>query len=305
MLKRIVFLFFIVIGLQAQSQELQAKLSIISNRVGPQTDKKIFTTLQNALNTFLNSRKWTKETFNPNEKITCNFLLNIIQALDNNVYQGSLTVQAARPVFNSSYQSPLVNFIDDNITFRYIEFQPIEFNESRVSGNDPTTANLTAVLAYYAYLIIALDFDSFSLKGGDPYYQKVQEIVNNSPDGRDLLGWKAFDGQRNRYWLMENLTNSRYTLIHDAFYSYFRLGLDHMYDNESEARTAILNTLNLFNNVNTEFPNTMIIPFFFQGKSMEMTKIFKKAPPEERSRALDLLSRLDVSNSNMYKQELK
>lgn len=301
----VLLIAFNLFGTSVRSQELQARISVASNRVGPQTDKKIFTTLQNALNTFLNNRKWTKETFTTNEKITCNFLLNISQALDNNVYNATLTVQAARPVFNSTYQSPLINFIDENVTFRYVEFQQIEFNDTRIGGNDPTASNLTAILAYYAYLIIALDFDSFSLKGGDPYFQKVQEIVNNSPDGRDLLGWKAFDGQRNRYWLMENLTNSRYTLVHDAMYSYYRLGLDHMYDNESEARTAIINTLNLFNNVNTESPNTMILSFFFQGKSMELIKIFKKSPPEEKARAQELLSKLDVGNSNNYKSELK
>jgi hypothetical protein len=215
-------------------------------------------------------------------------------------------VQAGRPVYNSTYESPLINFIDENVTFRYIEFQPIEFNENRVMGNnDPMASNLSAILAYYAYLIIALDFDSFSLKGGDPYFQKVQHIVNNAPDGRDVQGWKAFDGQRNRYWLMDNLTNSRYTLVHDAMYSYYRLGLDNMYENETEGRNAIMNTLNLFTNVNTDNPNTMIVPFFFQGKSMELIKIFKKSTPDERSRALELLTRLDVTNSNNYKQGLK
>ena len=288
------------------AQELQARVSIMTDRVGPQTDRKIFNTLQTALNTFMNNRKWTRENFQPNEKIVCNFLLNISQSFDNNLFQASLTVQAARPVYNSTYESPLINFIDENVTFRYIEFQPIEFNENRVMGNnDPMASNLTAILAYYAYLIIALDFDSFSLRGGDPYFQKVQNIVNNAPDARDLSGWKAFDGQRNRYWLMDNLTNSRYTLVHDAMYSYYRLGLDNMYENETEGRNAVLNTLNLFTNVNTDNPNTMIVPFFFQGKSLELIKIFKKSAPDERSRALELLTRLDITNSNNYKQGLK
>ena len=300
------FVLFCIATNTLSAQELQAKVTIMADKVGPQTDKKIFGTLQTALNTFMNNRKWSKETFQPSEKIVCNFLLYINQSFDNNLFQASLTVQAGRPVYNSTYESPLINFIDENVTFRYIEFQPIEFNENRVMGNnDPMASNLSAILAYYAYLIIALDFDSFSLKGGDPYFQKVQHIVNNAPDGRDVQGWKAFDGQRNRYWLMDNLTNTRYTLVHDAMYSYYRLGLDNMYENETEGRNAIMNTLNLFTNINTDNPNTMIVPFFFQGKSMELIKIFKKSTPDERTRALELLTRLDITNSNNYKQGLK
>jgi len=307
-MRKLFYFFVLLFALTGtlSAQELQAKVTIMADKVGPQTDKKIFGTLQTALNTFMNNRKWTKENFQPNEKIVCNFLLNITQSFDNNLFQASLTVQAARPVYNSTYESPLINFIDENVMFRYIEFQPIEFNENRVAGNnDPIASNLTAILAYYAYLIIALDFDSFSLRGGDPYFQKVQNIVNNAPDARDVSGWKAFDGQRNRYWLMDNLTNSRYTLVHDAMYSYYRLGLDNMYENETEGRNAVLNTLNLFTNVNTDNPNTMIVPFFFQGKSTELIKIFKKSAPDERSRALELLTRLDITNSNNYKQGLK
>ncbi len=302
--KTFLLIFCFLLTRQLCAQELQARITLNSSRVSSQVDKKVFQTLQAALNNFLNSRKWTKETFQPNEKITCNFLLNIILA-ENNMYQASLTVQAARPVYSSAYETPLINFIDENVSFRYVEYQPLEFNENRVSGSDPAASNLTAVLAFYVNIILGLDFDSFSLRGGDLYFQKAQNIVNNAPDGRDIIGWRAFDGQRNRYWLMENLTNSRYALVHDALYSYYRLGLDNMYSNETDARAAIGNTLNLLNNVNAEAPNLMIIQFFFLGKSNELIKIFKKAPPDERSRVMEILSRLDVSNANSYKQELK
>ena len=171
------------------------------------------------------------------------FLLNIEKSIGQIFSRRRLTVQAARPVYNSGYQSALINHQDDAISFKYVEFQPIEFNDNRVQGTDPMVANLTAIFAYYAYMIIALDYDSFALRGGDPYFQKAQNIVNNAPENRDINGWRAFDGQRNRYWLMENFTNNRYNLIHDAIYSYYRLGLDHMYENEEEARTAVLNSL--------------------------------------------------------------
>lgn len=306
-MKSFVIILFLGSGIftSVSAQELQAKISVNAARVGSQVDKKVFQTLQNALNTFLNSRKWTSETFQPNEKITCNFLLNILEASTDNVYKAALTVQAARPVFNSSYDSPLVNFIDEGVVFRYVEFQPIEFNENRVSGSDPLVSNLTAVLAYYVDIILGMNFDSFALRGGDPYFQKAQNIVTNAPDSRDISGWRSFDGQRNRYWLADNLTNSKYAILHDAVYSYYRLGMDNMYDNETEARAAVLNTLNFLNNINTDNPNNMGVQFFLQGRSREMIGIFKKAAPDEKSRALELLQKMDISNANNYKQELR
>ncbi|MHA4809290.1 type IX secretion system protein PorD [Flavitalea flava] len=299
-------MLFLGIGVSSlQAQDLQANITVLADRVPATTDRKIFQTLQSALNNFLNNRKWANESFQTNERIACNFLLNISSAGDNNTFTATLTVQAGRPVFNSTYQSPLINFNDGSFSFRYVEFQPLDFNESRVQGSEPFAANLTAEFAYYIYIILGLNFDSYSLRGGDPYFQKALNIVNNAPDSRDISGWKAFDGIRNRYWLIENLTNSKYTLIHDAFYSYYRSGLDQMYDKEADGRTSVLNALNMLNTINTETPNTMIMQFFFQGKSGELAKIFQKSPPDEKSRALDLLTKLDISNISKYKQSLQ
>lgn len=287
------------------AQELKAHVTINTSRLGTPADKKAFQTCQAALNNFLNNRKWTGETFQPNEKIVCNFLLNISEAQGGNVYKATLTVQAARPIYNTTYESPLINWMDESILFKYVEYQPIEFNQNRVSGSDPMISNLTAILAYYVYVIIGLDFDSFALRGGDPYYQRAMNIVNNAPEGRDITGWKAFDGLRNRYWLTENLTNNRYNLMHDAIYSYYRLGLDYMYENETEARSAMLNSLSLINTLNNDIPNTMIVAFFFQGKSPELVRVFKKATPEDKQKAREILQKIDISNANTYKQELK
>jgi hypothetical protein len=289
----------------AQAQELQAKVVVNASQVSSKVDRKIFGTLQNALNNFLNNRRWSKDSYQPNEKIICNFLINIEEGLDGNIFRAKLTVQAARPVFNTGYNSALINFIDDDLVFRYVEFQQVDFNENRVSGNDPLVSNLMAVMAFYVNMILGIDGDSFSLKGGDAYFIKAQNIVNNSPESREITGWKAFDGQRTRYWLMENFTSSRYTLIHDALYGYFRLGLDQFYEKEAEARKAVLNALQQINTLNGDVPNSMVVPFFFQGRVTELSKMFKKSPPDEKSTALDLLSRLDVTNANTYKQEIK
>lgn len=286
------------------TQELQARITVNAGRISSTVDKKVFQTLQNSLQNFLNNRKWTNEAFQSNERIVCNFLLNIVEGNDN-IYKATLTIQAARPVFNTAYETPLINFQDDNVVFRYAEYQPLEFNENRVSGSDGLSSNLTAILAFYAYTIIGLDFNSFTIRGGESYFQKAQHIVDNAPDGRDIAGWKAFDGLRSRYWLAENLTNNRYAVIHEVMYNYYRLGFDFLYENETDARSAIFTSIMQLNTLNAEIPNSMFVPFFLQGKSSELVRLFKKSPPDEKGRVREMLSRLDVSNANTYKQELK
>ena len=286
----------------ATAQEIQARLTVQTNKISTKVDKKIFNTLQTTLTNFINNRKWTTDAFTSSEKIQCNFLLSIEQELGNNVYRGKLTVQAARPIYNTNYESPLVNFLDDNVVFRYQEFQPIEFNENRVQGNDPVAANLTAVIAYYVNIILGLDYDSFSLRGGDAYFQKAWNIVNNAPESREITGWKSFESLRNRYWLAENFNNNRFALIHDALYAYYRSGMDLFYENDENGRRGILNCLNFLNTINSENPNSMIIQFFFQGKSSELVKVFSKASGEDKTRARDILTKLDITNTQAYKE---
>jgi len=305
MRKLFFLLLFVAVAGIAQAQELKATISIVSNQVGTSVNPGVFRTLQTALNNFINNRKWTSDNFLPNERIECNFLLNLEPTSETNVYNASLTIQAARPIYNTSYLSPIINFRDESISFKYVEFQQLDFNENRVSGSDAQVSNLTAVFAYYAYMILAFDYDSFSQHGGDIYFQKAQNIVNNAPDGRGISGWKAFDGVRNRYWLVENMLNSRYTIMHDVYYNYYRLGLDKFYEDENAARGEVMNVLNLLNNFNTENPNKMINQFFFQGKSTELIKLFSKAPQQDKMRASELLQQMDVTNANKYKDELK
>lgn len=294
-----------LMAVPAVSQELQARVSVVASRVNSTVDKKIFTTLQTQLNNLLNNRKWTNDVFQANERIECSFLLNIESIVETNVYKATLTIQAARPVYNSSYKAALVNFIDADVTFKYQEFQPVEFNENRVQGTDAAAANLPAILAYYAYMIIGLDYDSFSPKGGETFYRKAQNIVNNAPEGRNVTGWRMFDGQRNRYWLNENLINTRYNIIHDVIYAYYRKGMDHMAGTEAEARKDLLETLIRLQAFNKENVNTMFLQFFLQGKAQELIGVFKKGTGEQKNKAVDILSEIDVINASRYKQELR
>ncbi len=300
-----IFLCALAITTAAYAQELQAKVTVNAQRVTTTVDKKIFNTLQTQLTNLLNNRKWTNESFQAHEKIECNFLLNIDKVVEPNVYQASLTIQAARPVFNSTYQTALINFMDADVTFRYVEFQPVEFNENRIQGTDPLASNLTAVLGYYVNMILGLDYNSFSPKGGDVYFQKALNIVNNAPENRSISGWKAFDGLRNRYWLAENLMNTRYNIIHDVMYTYYRQGLDNMYEDEANGRRSILAALKQLKSFNDQNQNSMILQFFMQGKSLELIRIFKKAPPQEKNDAATILSQIDITNASKYKDELK
>lgn len=300
------FLFFLICFCTlAGNAQLRARVTVLSNRIGSNVDKNTFQTLQTALNDFVNNRKWASDNFNTNEKIECGFLLNLESTGDANVYKASLTIQSARPVFNSSYLSPMINYQDNDIIFKYIQFQQLDFNESRVSGTDALVSNLTAVFAYWIDMILGFDYDSFSQRGGNNYFQKAQNIVNNAPDDRTISGWKAFDGTRNRYWLAENLLNSKYNIIHDAIYDYYRLGLDNLYDQEIKVRGQVLNVLSMLNTFNADNPNTMILQFFFQAKTQELISIFSKSNPTEKSKALNFLTRLDVSSAAKYQDQLK
>lgn len=306
MLKKCLLFFALTLsGKLLQAQELQAKVAVLAQQIGTTVDKKVFNTLQTQLANLINNRKWTDDGFQPQEKIQCNFLLNIQSAEEDNVYKASLTVLAARPVYHSAYQTTLLNFQDGDVTFKYVEFQPLEFNENRVGGTDPLSGNLTAVIAYYVYMVLGLDYDSFSPKGGEDFFKRAQNIVNNAPEAKNISGWKAFDGTRNRYWLTENLMNTKYNVIHDIIYSYYRNGLDNIYDDEETARANLLDALSQLQDFNQENANTMIAQLFVMGKSTEYIGIFKKANPPTRSTALQILSKVDVSNATAYKSELR
>jgi hypothetical protein len=293
-------------GIFLHAQEFQAKVTVNAQQVvGTNVDKTVLNTFQSQLTAFINNRKWTSDVFQAQEKIRCNFILTVQSVDADNVYQATLAIQAARPVYNASYQTALINYQDGSVQFKYVPFQQLDFNENRVQGTDALAANLPAVFAYYLYMILGFDYDSFSPKGGDMYFSKAQNIVSNAPESKSISGWKSFDGSRNRYWLAENLMNTKYNDIHDIIYSYYRDGLDQMYDDEETARSNILDALSSLQDFNQRNPNTMIAQFLVQGKSQEYIGIFKKGDPGSKAQASQILASIDVSNAAIYKQEMK
>lgn len=264
----------------------------------------VFDKMKSAMESFLNTRQWTSTSYKNNERIDCKFLIDL-QSENNHIYTALLTIQSSRPVYNSSYHTPLLNFKDKNVVFEFQPFTPLVFNKNRITGSNPLVSNLTAILAYYAYIIIGLDQDSFSLNGGHEAFIQAQGIVNDAPNGRQISGWKSFDGSINRYWLIENLLNVRYEKIHQVFYDYHRKGLDNMYEQPEKGRQNILKSLNLLNALKASNPNLMVLNLFFAAKYQELAQLFSKGLTQERLVALNLLNKLDPTHSSLYRKSIK
>ncbi len=287
------------------AQELSATVTIQSSKVDNQVDPKLFSQLQVQLKDFFNQRKWTSDNFSLEEKIDCSFYITIESVVSPGVFDAKLSVISNRPVFNANYTSSLLNMQDASFTFKYQLSQPIEFNENRVQGADPLEANLTATLAYYVYVILGLDYDSFSLKGGAPYFSKALNIVYNAPEGSGIAGWKSYDGQRNRYVFIDNLTKSGYDPIHQILFSYYREGLDQMSEKPESGKTAVLNALMSMQELTEANTNLMIVPILMQGKFSEITGLFSNSDKSIKKQVLTTLSSIDIANLNKYKDVLE
>ena len=298
-------LFVVCTSIIAHGQELAATVNVQTNKIENQIDTKIFTQFQKQLKDFINQRKWTTDAFSVEEKIDCSFYITIESIVSPGVYEAKLSVVANRPVYNANYTTPLLNMQDANFTFKYQLSQPMEFNENRVQGADPLEANLTAVIAYYINIIIGLDYDSFAPKAGMPYFNKALNIVYNAPEGSGINGWKSYDGQRNRYIFVDNLTKSGFDKLHEVIYAYNRDGLDQMADKPEIARTAILNALMGMQEINEANVNSMVVPILMQGKFTEIVGIFGNADKTIKKQLLNTLSSIDIANINRYKEKLE
>jgi hypothetical protein len=304
--KQFILMFIVCLwSVHLHAQELAATVNVQTNKIENQIDTKIFTQFQKQLKDFINQRKWTSDAFAIEEKIDCSFYITIESIASPGVYEAKLSVVANRPVYNASYTTPLLNMQDANFTFKYQLAQPMEFNENRVQGADPLEANLTAVIAYYINIIIGLDYDSFAPKAGLPYFNKALNIVYNAPEGSGITGWKSYDGQRNRYIFVDNLTKSGFDKLHELIYSYNREGLDQMADKPEIARAAILNALMGMQELNETNVNSMVVPILMQGKFTEIVGIFGTADKAMKKQLLNTLSSIDIANINRYKEKLE
>lgn len=304
MMKRIISLISVwsCIAFTGSAQELNAKVKVLSTAIA-NADKQIFVTMEKGITDFLNTRKWTTDEYAVNEKIDVNIMINLISKTNDDVYTGTITVQASRPVFNSGYTSSLINYQDKDVEFRYSQFTPLQFDDNRIVGNDAAASNLTAILGFYSYIIIGLDYDSFSPEGGTVYFKKAQNIVNNAPEqGKALRGWKAVDGTKNRYWIIDQLLNPRFEEVRNVWYTLHRKGLDNMYNKPEDARNEILGTIPKLAKVNRENPSSILIQFFFNAKSDEYAKVVGQLPKEDRASYTAQLGQMDIPNLPKYQQ---
>ncbi|MCF8336209.1 MAG: DUF4835 family protein [Bacteroidales bacterium] len=276
------------------AQELRCNVQILSSQIQG-TNKQVFKTLQEDVYEFMNNRIWTEDEFSNQERIECKILINL-QSRSGNQFSGSMTVSSRRPVYNSSYNTTLFSYKDNDIQFRYLENEPLEFDINNFKSN------LTSLLAYYAYIIIGLDYDSFELGGGTPYFQSAQQIVSNAQNAKGP-GWKAYESRRNRYWLVENILNNEYEKVREFIYRYHRQGLDKMYDNVSQARAEISESLVLLRDVYREEPDPYMffMNLIIETKSNEFVNVFSESPVGESERVYEILAEIDPSHSEKYK----
>jgi len=279
-----------------QAQELNCTIQINSDQIQG-TNKSVFNTLQKSISDFMNNRKWTEMSFANTERIECTVNI-IVKKMDVDVFTSEIQVQSRRPIFNSAYNSTLFNFKDQSFTFNYKEFDQLELNQNTI------TSNLTAVLAYYAYIIIGYDMDSYSRLGGTPYFQAAENIVN-SAQGADLTGWKAFESPRNRYALINNLTDEAFKKYRNYFYEYHRLGLDEMSTNATNARARIADGLPLLREANRSRPSAVVISSFLDAKNDELVNVFSKGSTQEKNDAVEILSDVNPAQTAKYSQILK
>lgn len=283
-------------GASLQAQELNCTFQVVTSKI-QSGDKKVFETLQDALNAFVNGQKWTNLQVGAGEKIPCSMTMEV-QERDNTTgtTKAYLTVQARRPVYNASYQTNLLNVVDRDFTFTYSEFDPIEFSDNNISSN------LTAVVAYYSYLIIGLYLDSFAPNAGEVCLNKADNVVSMCQSMSEA-GWKASErNNRNRYWIIENYLNGNYGAIHQVLYQYHRKGIDQMYGSPSEGRAGLLQALTELKALNDTRSGLPCKLLFMEAKSDELVSVFSGAPQDERQRAVEILNSLDPSNVQKYQK---
>ncbi len=302
------FFISVVIGcslwLSCYAQELNCTVSINAPK-NQSVDPIVFKNLEIALMEFMNGRKWTNDNFTDIEKIKCSITINITQIASEGEYKADAIIQSQRPVYNAGYTSLLLNLQDRTFDFSYADLQNLYYNDNSYSSQ------ITSLFAYYAYLILAYDYESFGNEGGTPYFQKALTVCNNIPqtERSRYKGWSQFDGAItftngtiNRYVIVDNWLNPRYKDMRTSFFSYHFMGLDRMYTDAAQARSMITNSLNLLQNINTDNPNLQPLRSFFAAKFNELINIYSKGDMGEKAIVTQLLMTLDPINSDKYKQ---
>lgn len=298
LLKNAFLIALVIVPELVFSQELNCNVQVSAQKIQG-SNRQVFESMQRDIYEFMNSTVWTNHVFSYAERIDCNILITLTDQLSADEFKGTIQVQLRRPVFNTTYNSTMLNFVDNNFQFRYVEFQPLEF--------DPNTyrSSLVSVLAYYTYVILGFDYDSYSPLGGTEFFQVAEKIVTNAQNAPES-GWKPYDGSRNRnrYWLVKNLLDKEYEGVRRFIYEYDINGLDKMESKMPEARTSIAESLKLIQEVFRRKPDPFmyLVTIVMESKADELVNIFSEAFPEEKSRVVEILVEIDPANKSKYER---
>lgn len=293
MCRSLTLLCFLLFPAMLFAQELNCKVTINADQVQT-SDRGIFKDMERAIATFMNTRKWTQDSYKNHERINCAIFLNISKMPSIGSFSASAQITVARPVYNSNYETVLFNFADRDWDFEYIESLPLEYNDNSY------ISNLTSMLAYYAYIILGMDYDSFSERGGDPYFQAALTVVNNAQSA-NRTGWQAIGSTRNRYNLIENINNPQMAEMRKSMYRYHRLALDTFDKNPDESRQVILNVIKAVRSVWQVYPSSIFVITFFDAKSAELANVFSDGTLNVRREAYDILTVVDAKRGGYEK----
>ena len=279
------------------AQELNCIVHVLAPQVVT-VDKKVFESLEGSVAELMNNTKWTKDAFQGFEKIECDIQITLTSQVATDQFEGSIQVQSRRQIYKTSYSSVMFNYKDPDFMIKYVQYQPLVFSENA------HTTNLTSVLAFYAYMILAIDYDSFAPSGGTPWYQMAQKIVNNAQIA-DEKGWKSFEGTKNRYWMVENLLVNTFAPIRDVIYKYHRLGLDIMWEKKDEGRAVIVKSLDQLKTVHQVRPGSFSMQLFCYAKADELVNIFTPTFTTEKTPVVNTLNLIDPGNGAKYQKILQ
>lgn len=292
----VAILALIAMSIAMTAQELKCTISINSEQVQG-SNKAVFTTLQQSMEEFVNTQRWTNMTFQEKERIECSMMI-VVKSVQDNMFVCEFTCQSRRPVFGTTYTTPTLNIKDANFTFTYQEYDRMEFQPNTF------TSNLTALVAYYCYLIIGHDMDSFAKLGGTPYFQVCEDIVTSaqsaSLDNAEMVGWKAFESNRNRYALTNNLMDEAFKKYRAYYYDYHRHGLDEMVNNVANGRARIAKDIKVLKEAYNARPATYLVGTFLDAKSDELVNIFKSGTADEKKMVYELLMDIDPTRQDTY-----
>ncbi len=295
-MKKFLLLTFVIFFSQLiLAQELLVDVTVNTPKI-QNVDPKVFSNLETSIQEFLNNQKWTDDVYEPEERIRCKIQLTIDQELSQTSFRATIAIQSTRPIFGSSEQTPLLNHVDKDVVFTYEPFQPIIFSKNLYQDN------LSSLLGFYANVILGMDYDSFSPLGGDTYFQVAQEVLTNIPQNvtGQFPGWRQLDGNRNRYWIIENLTSPRVRDYRMSMYKYHREGLDSMTENPDQGRATIMDAVKTIQQVNRNYPNSMILQMFANSKRGELIEIIKSGDKTQKDDFFKIMVRIDASNANEY-----